>query len=190
MSPLGKRVIVFTMMWVFLAVIVAQVYDNATGSGMPARREASVPAVEGTVQADPDVTRLAELQGCVAANPDNLECTLELATLYYTASQWAQAQVNYERAIALDPHNVESLLKLAGPYIYQLKFEQAVPTLQQAAALQPESPEIYLLLGLSLSKLEPPRMDEAVAAWERVIALAPGSKYATQAAAYINDANQ
>jgi len=98
--------------------------------------------------------------------------------------------VNYERAIKQQPHNVEALLRLAGTYIYQQKFEQAVPTLQQAALLSPKSPEIHLLLGLSLSKLDPPRREEAVAEWRSVISLAPGTPLATQAAAYIDEAGK
>ena len=189
MSPLGKRIVVFTMMWVFLVMIVTQVYDNVTGKGMPAR-PASVGTPEPTVAPDENVTRLADLQSCMAANPNNLQCTLDLAALYYRGGQWPQAQVNYERAIKLDPHNVEVLLKLAGTYIYQQKFEQAVPTLQQAADLSPQSPEIHLLLGLSLSRLDPPRTEQAVAEWRKVIELAPGSTWATQASQYISEAGK
>src|SRR5688500_1600979 len=107
MSPLGKRIVVLTMFWVFLVMIVSQIYDNATGRGMPARQ--LVPTPKAPVQPDEDIARLAELQSCVAANPNNLDCTLELAELYYTARQWPQAQVNFERAIQLDPHNVTIL---------------------------------------------------------------------------------
>ncbi len=189
MSPLAKRVIVMLMFWVLLVMVMSQIYDNVTGKGAPAKRIAA-PTPEGTVQPDQSIARLADLQGCVAADPKNLQCTLDLAALYYEAHQYPQAQVNYERAIRLDPHNVEVLLKLAGAYIYQDKFSQAVTTLQQAATLQPNSPEIHLLLGLSLSKSDPPRTDEAVAEWRKVIALAPGTDLASQASNYINQAGK
>ena len=190
MSLLGKRIVVLAMFWVFLVMIISQAYDNMTGKGMPVKRAASVPTAEPTVAQDQFVTRLAELQSCVASNPDDAQCTIELASLYYAAGQYPQAQVNYERAVKLDPHNVEILLKLAGTYIYQQKFEQAVPTLQQAATLREDSPEIHLLLGLSLSKLNPPRTEEAVAEWSKVIKLAPGTKLAAQATTYINEASK
>ena len=189
MSPLGKRIVVFFMLWVFLVMILVQVYDNVTGKGMPVR-SAPTAVVQGPVEPDPDVTRLAELQTCVAANPDNLDCTLELGSLYYRAGQWPQAQVNYERAVKLAPGNVEALVKLAGTYIYQLMFEQAATTLSRAVTLQPDSPEIHLLLGLALSKLDPPRKDEAIAEWRKVIDLAPGSTWAAQADSLIVDSNR
>ena len=188
MSPVGKRVIVYTMLWVFLVMIVAQAYDNVTGRGAIARPQAGAGTPGPTEEADSEAQRLVELQACVAADPQDLECTVELADLYYQAQQWPQAEVNYERAVALDPHNVRLLLRLAGTYIFQGMFQEATTTLEQAAILQPDSPEIHLLLGLAMSKLDPPRMEEAVREWEKVIELAPGSEWAEQAATYINEA--
>ena len=185
MGPLVKRIVVFSMIWVLLVMVLTQLYDNVTGRGMPPRVAPS-PTAE-SVQPDPEVSRLAELQSCIATNPDNLQCNIDLAAYYYEKQQWGQAQTLYERAIRLDPHNVSVLVRLAGTYIYQQEFEQASTTLRQAADLQPDSPEIHLLLGLSLSRLDPPRTNEAVAEWRKVIELAPGSKWASQAAQYINE---
>ena len=187
MTPLGKRIIVFTMMWVLLVMSLSQVYDNITGRGMPAPAAAAIPTLEPTVQPDEAVSRLADLQTCVASDPNNLGCVTDLASLYYSAGQYGQAQVNYERAVKLDPHNVDTMFKLAGTYIYQEKFPQAVPALRDAVVLKPDAPEIHLLLGLSLSKLSPPHMDEALTEWRKVQSLAPGSAWAGQAAQYISD---
>ena len=189
MSPLGKRILVLSMFWVFLVMIVTQVYDNVTGRGMPATRAAS-PAPTGTVGADDAIQQLADLQACVANNPNNLDCMLGLANLYYDLGQYPQAQSAFEAAIKLDPHNVGALVKLAGSYIRQNNFNQAVATLEQAIQLQPDSPELHLLLGLSLSKLEPPQVSRAVAEWRQVIALADGSALADQARQYIQEAGQ
>ena len=180
MSPLGKRIIVFTMFWVLLVMAVAQVYDNVTGKGMPPKK-----ATPEAVAPNPDVSRLAELQACVQATPDNLKCNQDLADFYYRARQWPQAQGVYEQVVRLDPHDVAMLVKLAGTYIYQEKFPQAVTTLEQAASLKRDSPEIHLLLGLSLSKLSPPQMERAVAEWRQVIAIDPESAWAEQARQYI-----
>ncbi|MEO8285636.1 MAG: tetratricopeptide repeat protein [Chloroflexota bacterium] len=189
MSPLGKRIIILLMCWVLLVMVVLQVYDNVTGKGMPARVEASVPAAEPTVAPDPAIQRLADLQTCVAANPSNLQCTLDLALFYYQAGQYPQAQVNYESAAKLSPGDYQILLKLAGTYIFQQKFPQAAATLTEAARLKPDSPEIHLLLGLALSRLDPPKINEALAEWRQVVTLAPGTKFAEQATQYINESS-
>ena len=189
MSPIGKRIIVFFMGWVLLVMVVLQVYDNATGKSTPKNDLAASGTPVPTVGTDPQVQRLADLQACVASNPNNLQCTLDLAGLYYQAGQYPQAQVTYERAAVLSPHDYQILLKLAGSYIYQQKFEQAASTLQDAANLKPDSPEIHLLLGLSLSKLDPPRMNDAIAEWRKVIALQPDSSLADQAQQYISEAS-
>jgi len=189
MNPLGKKIVVYGMGWVLLVMVLSQIYDNVRGKGMPVQ---AITAPTAVADATPDAlqARLAELQECLGGDPNNLQCTLELAGIYYAEQQWPQAQVNYERAVQLDPHNVQSLLKLAGTYIFQQKFENAVPTLQQAATLSPESAEIHLLLGLALSKLDPPRTDEAVQEWRSVISLAPDSAWAKQAALYIDESGE
>ena len=42
MSPLGKRIIVFLMIWVVLAMVVLQLYDNVTGKGIPMQEPSAV----------------------------------------------------------------------------------------------------------------------------------------------------
>jgi cytochrome c-type biogenesis protein CcmH/NrfG len=187
MSPLGKRIIVLFMAWVLLVMVVLQVYDNVTGKSAP-KNDLTANAAEPTVGPDPQVQKLADLQSCVAANPNNLQCTLDLASFYYQAGQYPQAQIEYERAALLSPNDYRILLKLAGTYIYQQKFEQAASTLQEAVAMKSDSPEIHLLFGLALSKLNPPRMNDAVAEWRKVIDLQPNSSLAEQAQQFINEA--
>jgi cytochrome c-type biogenesis protein CcmH/NrfG len=189
MSPLGKRILVLGMFWVFLVMIVTQVYDNVTGRGMPAT-PAAVPTPTGTAEADATIQQLADLQACVANNPNNLQCMLDLANLYYDLGQYPQAQTAFEAAVKLDPHNVGAIVKLAGSYIRQTKFDEAVTTLEQAVELQPNSPELRLLLGLSLSRLDPPQTDRAVAEWRQVISLDPTSALADQARQYIQETGQ
>jgi cytochrome c-type biogenesis protein CcmH/NrfG len=186
MNPLGKKIVVYGMVWVLTVMVLSQIYDNVRGKGMPPQ-PVSVPTEVSAATPDAEVARLAQLQDCLAADPENLQCTEDLAAIYYANQQWPQAQVNYERAVRLDPHNVQSLLKLAGTYIFQQEFEKAVSTLEQAATLSPNSPEIHLLLGLALSKLDTPRIEEAVQEWRLVVALAPDTPWAKQAQEYINE---
>jgi len=177
------------MLWLLSAMALIQLYDNISGKNAPVDRVVAVPTVVPTVGPDPGITRLADLQTCVSEEPDNLDCLTQLAALYYDMGQYDQSQASYLAAIKLSPNDYNLMVNLAGTYIYQLKFEAAVATLKEAAALKPDSPEIHLLLGLSLSKLNPPKLTEAIAEWNMVIKLAPGSDYATQAAQLINSVN-
>jgi cytochrome c-type biogenesis protein CcmH/NrfG len=190
MGPLGKRILVLLFGWVLLVMVIIQVYDNVSGKNSPISRVVAAPTAMPTVEAAPDVNKLADLQTCVANDPSNLQCTGDLADLYYSMGQYPQAQVNYERALQLSPHDSGLMLRLAGTYIYQQDFDKAVETLQKAVVLQPDSPEIHLLLGLSLSQLTPPRVQDAIAEWRSVVTLAPDSTWAAQAAKYISDAQQ
>ena len=187
MSPLGKRVIVYFMFWVLVVMAVAQLADNITGRNAPARTAEAVPTVLPTAGPDDDIQRLADLQTCVAADPTNLQCTTDLAAYYYDAGQYPQAEVEYRRAVELDPHNSQWLLRLAGSYIFQQKLEEAAQTLRQAADLAPNSAEVRLLLGLALSRMDPPQTDAAIVEWRKVIELAPGTELAQQASSYINE---
>jgi hypothetical protein len=40
-----------------------------------------------------------------------------------------------------------------------------------------------------LSRIEPPRTEEAIVEWRKVIELAPGTDLASQASSYINEAS-
>jgi cytochrome c-type biogenesis protein CcmH/NrfG len=190
MSPLGKRIIILSMFWVFLVMIFTQVYDNVTGRNLPPKQPEQVATEPTPAGPNPAVSRLADLQACVAANPRDLNCTLELADLYFVNQQWPLSQTNYERAVEIDPHNVPAWLRLAATLIYQNQFDKAVPVLQQAGNLEPNNPEIQLLLGLALSRQDPPRNAEAISAWQRVMQLAPDTDLARQAAAYIAEADR
>src|SRR4051812_38976606 len=132
MSPLGRRIIVLFMGWVLLVMVVLQVYDNVTGKSAP-KNDVGPVATPAAVTPDAQTQKLADLQTCVASDPNNLQCTVDLALIYYQAGQYPQAQVNYERAAQLSPKDYTILIKLAGTYIYQQKFEQAAATLEQAA---------------------------------------------------------
>jgi cytochrome c-type biogenesis protein CcmH/NrfG len=178
------------MFWVFLVMIFTQVYDNVTGRGMPPRAPQQADVEPTPAGPDPAITLLAELQTCVAATPQNLDCTLDLADLYFVNRQWVQAQMNYERAVQLDPQNFLAWRRLAASIIYQDQFDKAVPVLQKAAQLDPRSAEVQLLLGLALSRVEPPREEEAIVAWQRVLQIAPDTDLARQAAAYILEAER
>lgn len=188
MSPLGKRIIVLFMGWVLLVMVVLQVYDNVTGRSAPKNDLTASATAEPTIGPDPQIQKLADLQSCVASNPNNLQCTLDLASFYYDAGQYPQAQVAYERAALLSPNDYRILLKLAGCYIYQQKFEQAAATLQEASTMKGDSPEIHLLYGLALSKLDPPKTNEAIVEWRKVIELQPDSSLAQQAQQFIDEA--
>jgi cytochrome c-type biogenesis protein CcmH/NrfG len=188
MSPLGKRIIVFFMFWVLVVMAAAQLFNNLSGRNAPARAAEPAPTTLPTAAPDQGIQRLADLQTCVAADPTNLKCTTDLAAYYYDEGQYAQAEVEYSRAVELDPKNAQWLLRLAGAYIFQQKFEEAAGTLRQAAEIEPNSPEVRLLLGLALSRIEPAQVDAAVQEWRKVIELAPGSELAAQASSYINEA--
>ena len=79
MGPLGKRILVLLFGWVLLVMVIIQVYDNVSGRNSPVSRIVAAPTAIPTVQADADMTRLADLQTCVANDPNNLKCTSDLA---------------------------------------------------------------------------------------------------------------
>lgn len=175
------------MIWVFLVMIVSQVYDNVTSRATPVSR-AAAPTAEAAPKPDDAIQKLTSARSCVAADPKNLQCTMALADLYYSMGQYPQAQAAFESALKLDPRNAGALLKLGGSYIRQQNYAQAVPTLEQAISFQPDSPELHLLLGLALSKANPPQKQRALSEWRRVLQLAPGSDWSKQAGQYITQA--
>jgi hypothetical protein len=78
MNPLGKKIVVYGMAWVLIVMVLSQIYDNVRGKGMPVKT-AAVPTVEAIITPDAEISRLAELQSCLASDPENLQCTIAVA---------------------------------------------------------------------------------------------------------------
>lgn len=88
-----------------------------------------------------------------------------------------EAAVFLIRAWELDPHDASIAINLGGAYILQGKHKLAIPVLEAASRLEPDNPMVWTNLAaayLGKPPLAGPKdQDQAIAAYEKVLALDP-----------------
>lgn len=150
------------------------------------------PAVE-----DP---QLAELLARLEQDPDDFATLVELGNYHYELGlSWSDrgddsqaldafeaAAAYYERALRQDPADSGVRTDLGTMHYYQgllrddpALTQQAIQEWQVALSYEPNRPETLLNLGIGYLVLD--EVGQAVAVWQMVIEIAPGSEHAQQA---------
>jgi TolB-like protein/Flp pilus assembly protein TadD len=142
--------------------------SNATGNAAP----------EGIAKARADARQSLEIA------PDLAQAHLALASVWDHTLEFGYANDEYERALALAPGNAQ-VLKLSGLFaVYMGHFDAALASIRRAVVLDPIADPSHYYLGSALYASR--RHEEAVAAYTRVISLAPdfNETYAQRGFAY------
>ena len=128
---------------------------------------------------------VADYQAEARAEPANQGTQLILGHIYKRLGQDDEALVAYKKSVALAPTDYYSYLALGQMYFTLRRYEDAIASLTQAAGLFQESDSevsteelisIYKLLGRAYFNRD--RVDEAIAAWEKIAKLAPANVFA------------
>ena len=123
---------------------------------------------------DVDPARVATLEEAAAADPEDAAARKALGDLYFEARQFAAAIPWYEEVLALDPAAADAGASLGASYFYDGQSERAVEAFDRVLAANPEHPRTLLSLGI-VRAFGLQDLAGAREAWERVIAVAPGS---------------
>jgi len=142
----------------------------------------------------------AEYLARLEENPDDLAALVALGNHYYdeglawwnqgdgdlALQSFAVAAGYYEQAVRQDPANTDMRTDLGTMYFYQGSLwpdstlvDQAIQTWSEVLALEPDKVEAIYNLGVAYDYQGQSSM--ALAAWQRVIEVAPGSDYARDA---------
>lgn len=149
------------------------------GGGIPGAMPGGLPASPALPSAEVQA-RIARLETAVLADPKNLGAWTALGNEYFDSHQPKKAVDAYARALALKPDDPNVLTDQGVMYRQLGQFDKALATFQKANQLQPSHVQSLFNIGVVYaSDLEKPA--EAAKAWNKVIALAPGSEQATQA---------
>jgi tetratricopeptide (TPR) repeat protein len=103
-------------------------------------------------------------------------------------SRWFQATLAYTQALALEPNNPATRADLGASACFygagigdQQFVRDGTNEARRAAQEALDNPRVLLSLGHCLVSAQPPRTEEALANWRRVVQLAPDSPLAAQA---------
>lgn len=168
-------------------VVALTVGDAATGIALlnealaidPAYSEAITRLAYAHIQTGDLAAAEAAYRQYLDFEPDNVEAMASLGNVQVAFGRYSEAIANFDRALGLQPGDAEIGTYRAGALFALGRYQEAIDALAPISALRQDDPLVFLLLGKSY-QIEG-RATEAVAAFERVIALAPDSNSATTA---------
>lgn len=120
-------------------------------------------------------SRITELTGIVAKNPENLAALVELGNLYFDTNQPKKSIAAYERALAISPANADVLTDLGIMYREDGNFPKALESFQKAIQVNPAHENAMFNEGVVLYH-DLGRKAEARAAWGRLVGINPEAR--------------
>ncbi|HNV02399.1 MAG TPA: tetratricopeptide repeat protein [Vicinamibacterales bacterium] len=122
-----------------------------------------------------DESRAAALKGIAAGDAANVQSRVQLGNLYFDAERYQEAIRWYDEALRLNPKDVNVSTDLAVCFYYTNQPDRAISQLEESLRIDPAHTKSLLNLGIvkSFGKQD---LAGAMAAWEEVIKVAPGSE--------------
>lgn len=149
------------------------VFDGTTSSSSSADKTPAYDAASSDLE--------ASLSTKVAANPKDTASMALLANLLGNEGKLDQAIPWYEKVLALNPNDWTTRLDFAESLANGGKDADAELQYQKVIVAQPDNVQAHFYLGELYRTWQPPRVDEAVREYRRVIALAPTDYLAQKA---------
>ena len=168
-----------------LALLVVVVVVMLAGGGAVAQPAAGG-ATATPAAASLDTARVTTLQAAAQANPKDVESRIELGNLYYDAGRYPDAITWYSQALALNPNDTNVRTDLATSYYYTGDITKAIEEGRKVLAIDGTKVQTLLNMGIWLTSQNPPNTTEAIADWQLVVSLYPGTDPAKQAQTLID----
>jgi tetratricopeptide (TPR) repeat protein len=98
------------------------------------------PPVEGQSAAASQQLRqqVGEIEGLLAANPDDPKLMAAMGNVFFDASRWNDARVWYEKSLAVAPNDVDVLTDLAVSFRNLDQPQRTIELLDRAISLSPD----------------------------------------------------
>ncbi len=145
--------------------------------GMPGGMPPGMPAAPGAAEVQ---ARITTLQSIVARDPRNVQAWVELGNAFFDTRQPQKSVEAYGRALELKPDDPNVLTDQGVMYRELGQFDKAIANFEKANKAEPSHVQSLFNMGIVYSQdLKKP--EKAVAAWNKVIQVAPQSPQAAQA---------
>jgi len=127
-----------------------------------------------------DETRAADLRQAAEQAPADVQVRIDLGNLYFYAQRFEEAVPWYEAVLALEPEAVDVSTDLALAYYYLEDTVRALAQFDRSLEIDPAHPKTFLSIGM-VRAFGNRDLDGAMAAWEVVVRVAPGTSEALAA---------
>ena len=145
--------------------------------GAPGGMPQTMPAPGG----GPEIqAQIAGLQSVVARDPKNLQAWVQLGNAYFDTGQPLKSVEAYGRALELRPNDPDVLTDQGVMYRALGQFDKAISNFEKASKVNPGHVQSLFNMGVVYSS-DLKQNDKAIAAWNRVVEIAPASPQAAQA---------
>ncbi|HEU4321801.1 MAG TPA: DnaJ domain-containing protein [Roseiflexaceae bacterium] len=170
----------------------------------PAAGAAPTPTASAVDQFEPF---LADARSRAEQSPNNVQGWIDYGNLLFDSAiiareqdatgalyqqrlpRWLEATDAYSRALALDPNNAPVRADMGASLCFygagvndQAVVVRGLNEVRSAAGIAPDDLRVLLNLGNCLVTVQPPRTDEAIKSWRRIIELAPNNQQAAEQA--------
>jgi cytochrome c-type biogenesis protein CcmH/NrfG len=137
------------------------------------------PAPSPTTHLDME-RRIAVSQQIVARDPRNVQAWIQLGNDYFDTHRPQQSIEAYAKALELEPNNPDVLTDQGVMYRELKQFDKALVNFRKASRVKPDHVQSLFNIGVVLEN-DLKDGAKAVAAWERVVQVAPASPQAADA---------
>jgi len=176
---------------VLLGIIVGYMLGVSQPSGGPipvaaGSQSAAAPAAPAAAANEQE---LQAYRNVLASDPKNIRANTELANRLYDTGRYADAIPYYQQAFALDPKNVSVSTDLATALYYAGRADDALAQFDRSLSLDPKHAQTLFNVGIVKrdAKNDP---QGAIAAWERLLAIAPDYPDAPKVRAMVAELKQ
>jgi tetratricopeptide (TPR) repeat protein len=175
-----KDALLLGLSGIFFGLLVGWIIGSQTAAPVPSRAPEAA-AVDGAAPAGAparapalDEAKVRELTAAAERAPRDASIRRRLGDLYFEAERFDEAIRWYEEAVRLDPRDVEASTALGVSYYYTNQPDRALEQFDRSLAIDPSHARTMLNVGIvrAFGKQD---LRGAVAAWERVVAVAPDS---------------
>lgn len=139
----------------------------------------------GPAQATFDEARAKELEALLASDPANQDALFELGEMNFQAGRYEEAIQWFTRLVDVDPKNVHALTDIGTANFNLGRPDQAKAFWLKALEVNPNDAQVHYNLGFLYANVEPRDLAAAIAEWEKVIELDPGSRLAETARVHV-----
>jgi len=161
----------------------AAVYEQILGID-PSHAGANLQLARMAVNAGDFAKAMAHFEIALRRDPANFAVLYNLGIAATRAGKLERAHEVLEAALRQQPRNVDVLYALAFADHGLRQWEAAVRLLSQAARLEPQRADVQKMLAIATTDLG--ALDDAAAAWDRYLKLAPNDDAARRERGYTN----
>ncbi len=150
----------------------------AVQQAAPAQGQAAMPQAQAPRQLDQ--AEVQRLQAAAAQNPTDAKTRVDLGNLYFDAERYAEAIAWYQQALKINPNDADVSTDLAVCYYYSNDPDRALQQFEASLKANPKHTKTLLNQGI-VKAFGKQDLKGAVAAWEKLIEIAPTSPEAETA---------